>query len=217
MGCDIRPAIEFKQDGKWQAILTKNKYFGKWDDAEEFTASIDVDRNYELFAILGDVRNSDGIRPMSASRGIPEDISEEALEALSDEHSATWVTLAEILAYDWTRTATHSGWVNATEFERWDRVKEWDPEPSSYCGGGNFKRVSVEEMRELVHVATLTQDRAKQASNLEDIRHTMCRVEWELSYAQSGRQLWTKILPVMLKLGATHGHDNVRLVMDFDS
>ena len=150
-------------------------------------------------------------------RGVPEDISDAARAALSNEHSATWVTLAEILAYDWDRSTKHRGWVDAMTFERWDRMKEWNSTPDSWCGGGNFKQVSIEEMRDLVHVATLSSDRELTEKRLRAIGHVMCRIEWEETYTQSATQMWTKILPKMLNLGQQYGNDNVRLVMDFDS
>jgi len=214
MGCDIHAAIEFRgSDGKWAALMVPNKHFGRWDGEAEYTSRVDINRDYDLFAVLGNVRNGtgfagcdmgDGFDSISDRRGVPEDISDAAKEALSDEHSATWVTLAEILAFDWDRATKHRGWVSSTEFEKWDRMKEWNPAPKSYCGGGNFKKITVEEMREAVALK-------------ENLGHTCCQLEWEESYTASTTQMWTRILPKMLKLGCEHGFDNVRLVMDFDS
>ena len=60
MGCDIHPAIEYRQDGAWKAVLFPNKHFGKYEGEPEFTAKIDIGRDYDLFAILGNVRNGLG-------------------------------------------------------------------------------------------------------------------------------------------------------------
>jgi hypothetical protein len=67
-------------------------------------------RDYDLFAILADVRNGYGfggfgsgeaVEPMSSGRGLPGDISPEAkTQACTGDHSATWVSLLEILNYD---------------------------------------------------------------------------------------------------------------------
>lgn len=125
MGCDIHPAIEFRQDGQWKALLFPNKNFGKeWNEEPELVADLDILRDYDLFAILGNVRNvrngrsaamntGDGFDPMSDGRGVPEDATPETLKALSDEHSATWVSLTEILSYDWTRSTVSRGVVDA--------------------------------------------------------------------------------------------------------
>lgn len=228
MGCDIHPAIEYREsaDGPWKAIMHKNRYFGRYSDEPEFKVKLDLDRDYDLFAILGNVRNGrgfagtptgSGFDPMSDNRGIPEDISAEAIEALSHDHSPTWVTLAEILAYDWDRSSTHVGWLSPIEFAEWDRMKEWNPEPSSWCGGGNFKQLSNEEMREEIRLATFPNDAAKTEAALRSLGHVATKIQWETSYSHDSRQMWTKILPPMLNLGREHGFDNVRLVMDFDS
>ena len=216
MGCDIHPAIEFRESANspWKAVKFKNPYFGKHGDTEEFTYGLPMDRDYDTFAILGNVRNGtafagcdtgDGFDPMSDNRGVPEDISEEAKQVLSDQHSATWVTLAEILAYDWERSAKHRGWVNAVEFEAWDRIKEWNPRPKSYCGGvsgGSVNHVSVQEMRTKVSSIVGT----KRGKEFEDAiailkqryGSTYCLIEWETSYSHDGRQVWTNVLPKML-------------------
>lgn len=207
MGTDIYAAIEY--------------YNGI--GVPEMSAHVDIDRDYDLFAILGNVRNGvafagvktgNGFVPMSDQRGYPDDITPEADAVMSHEHSATWVTLAEILAYDWTRTTSKWGVVNAIEFERWDRMREWEPEPRSYCGGvtgPNVQHVSIAEMRNLVKSVH------GEAAALETLAYTYCTVEWSTSYAEAATQLWHKVLPLMLKLGVLHGYENVRLVMDFDS
>lgn len=216
MGCDIHAAIEYKENGQWKAFLVKNPYFGKYEDEPEMRARVDFDRDYDLFAILGNVRNGhgfagirtgSGFEPMSDGRGYPSDMSSAADEAMSHEHSATWVTLAEILAYDWERTTQKRGVVDAATFERWDRVKSWSPEPESYSGdvrGPRIRHISNDEMRLAI-------------KNGVDLNGLHTAVEWGETYASAAHQLWTKALPVMLKLGAANGYDNVRLVMDFDS
>lgn len=225
MGTDIHAAIEHRASGEpWKALTTPNPYFGKYDDEPETTARVDFSRDYDLFSILGNVRNGygfagvvtgEGFDPvMSDGRGLPEDISKEALEAMSNEHSPTYVTLREILEYDWTLATKKTGIVSGEEFERWDRVKFWTPEPREYCGGisgPSVRMLSPDEMRALVKVA-------KEANKLQEmLADTYCPVEWGESYAEAGKQVWTVALPPMLKLGKRYGYDNVRLVMDFDS
>jgi hypothetical protein len=235
MGCDIHPAIEYREavDGKWRALMIPNKYFGKGSDEKELSASLDLDRNYDLFAILGNVRNGtgfagcdtgDGFDPMSDNRGIPEDISDEAREALSDEHSSTWVTLSEILAYDWDRTTKSRGWVDAVTFEKWDRRKEFGYTPTSWSGGiigAGIKHVSNEEMRVIVENEIGDKRGSAYMQAMEEFKSKYAayytQVEWDNSYSNYAAQLWFKVLPKMLNLGRVYGFDNVRLVMDFDS
>jgi hypothetical protein len=227
MGCDIHAVIEYKNGDGWQALKVANRLFGKYDDEPAETASLDINRNYDLFAILGNVRHGygvagintgDGFVPMSDGRGFPDDMSVDANAAVSHEHSATWVTLPEILSYDWTRSTKKRGVVSAREFEKWDRYKG---EPDSYCGeiaGPNIQHVTPEKMHALVKAAIGNKVRADEITEaLELLKNTYCTIEWETTYANAARQLWTAVLPHMLKLGSQYGHDNVRLVMDFDS
>lgn len=227
MGTDIHAAIEFRKSAAepWQAVMVPNKYFGKYDDESEFTSRINIERDYDVFAILGNVRNGYafagcvtgvGFEPISDNRGVPEDISEDGRKALSDEHSPTWVTLPELLTYDWTRLTIKTGIVGQEEFERWDRMKEWESGPRSYCGGVSGQRVkhiSPDEMRERIKGI---KSGAVQAGS--DSFDYYTRLEWKESYAEAGKQLWVSVLPLMLKAAVDCGSaDNVRLVMDFDS
>lgn len=64
------------------------------------------ERNYEVFALLADVRNHmEQYVPLSPPRGLPPDVTwdvkQDAEEFGGDNHSKSWFTLAEIFAYDW--------------------------------------------------------------------------------------------------------------------
>lgn len=71
-------------------------------------------RNYNLFAMLADVRNGrgfagiptgEGFEPISEPRGIPEDAHPETVKFMErmgvDGHSHTYFTLRELREYDW--------------------------------------------------------------------------------------------------------------------
>jgi len=87
MGCDIHEMIEVESTYRWLNAGDPNS-----------------DRNYTIFSVLADVRNSDGVPFISSPRGVPENCSQE-FEALveywgADAHSLSWVTLEEMKAYD---------------------------------------------------------------------------------------------------------------------
>ncbi|MBE3039714.1 MAG: hypothetical protein IMZ62_13005 [Chloroflexi bacterium] len=89
MGCDIHLHIEVKVKGKWEHYSMSRP-----------------DRNYELFAKLANVRNNDGIEPISKPRGLPDGISVlTALDAAhwgSDGHNYSYITAEEIAQLeDW--------------------------------------------------------------------------------------------------------------------
>jgi hypothetical protein len=106
MGCDIHIYVEKKNNEKWEAIKGKNPYFCKWSKEEfVFEGWMYNGRNYNLFAILADVRNSYNVKPISTPRGLPTDVSEyvqkESEDWGCDGHSHNYYTFYEILNYDW--------------------------------------------------------------------------------------------------------------------
>lgn len=239
MGTDIHAGIEYQENGHWRALVFPNKYYGEYDDEPEHTARLNLNRDYQLFALLGDVRNSHGFAgcdtgdrfdPITSNRGLPDDITSECKEtACTGDHSETWVGLQELLDFNWQQVATRRGIVDPIQFEKWDRLKSWRPQPDEWCGdvsGPQIVHISEDEMRAYVkgvvngaRGAEWDQaiQRLKEEYNFGSPMRRVARITWRLSYAECGKQLWTKILPHMLKLGKEHGYGNVRLVMNFDS
>jgi len=81
MGCDIHLHIEVKISGKW-----------------EHWAAPTVSRYYPLFALMGNIRNSNGIKALSNKRGLPEDITEVTRFVSKCEagHGHSWLNSEEI-------------------------------------------------------------------------------------------------------------------------
>lgn len=91
MGCDIHAHVEVKIGDVWHHYNAPH-----------------VTRDYQLFAKMGNVRNHNGIEPLSDCRGIPQDISPITRIAMerwsSDAHSATHLAANEIEALgEWYR------------------------------------------------------------------------------------------------------------------
>lgn len=125
MGCDIHAVIERRK--------TYGEDYHRWQNAGE----PDIGRDYEVFAALAGVRNSDGIEPISPPRGLPGvtgvhvddsgftgDCREQPcyeFEAYylhgwrQDAHSASWVTLAEVKAYDAEQMVEDSSVITARD------------------------------------------------------------------------------------------------------
>jgi hypothetical protein len=112
MGTDIHAGIEYFDGGKWKAHLIQNPDYKEEDKDKqldeddvpepEFTADLDIDRDDYLFGILaGASMETHSI--LSEKRGRPADVSQEIAEtALTGDHTDTWVTLHEILQFDWS-------------------------------------------------------------------------------------------------------------------
>ncbi len=91
MGCDIHSHAERKNSsGAWEKIA----------DLEPFDW-----RAYGMFGFLAGVRNYSDVPQIAEQRGFPEDASSDvAAEYESwdmDAHSASWLTVAELLAFDY--------------------------------------------------------------------------------------------------------------------
>jgi len=90
MGCDIYIVTEVRtQAGAW--LL--------------YPAAIPSYRDYLTFAVLANVRNRDGITPISEPKGLPEDMSNglasllEGRDFYLGDHSFSWLTGLELLGY----------------------------------------------------------------------------------------------------------------------
>lgn len=127
------------------------------------TPGVDVtayhDRNYTVFAVLADVRNDGEVEPICEPRGLPTDmclaaprINEDGDDEESYEfgdHSFSWLTVAEVLAYPWDQDQRDEGWVDAEQFAEWE-ARGGIGNPKGWCasvGGGGVSHVSNGEMR----------------------------------------------------------------------
>jgi len=231
MGCDIHPYVESRVDGEWQTA-------DKWTPCSyadgalriAFNDEVYSGRNYELFAILADVRNRFDLVPIGPLRGLPPDACPQVREACEgwdgDGHSHSWFTLAELLAYDWAQAATLSGWVGAVGYAQWDRRRRSNGlGPESYCqgvGGGNVRHITEDEMRQQLEVTKapyLDGDYVEPwddyiAAVKAELPSHYCQVEWQLAYYQCVPAFWASCMP---RLAAAGNPDDVRLVFWFDN
>ena len=220
MGCDIHLYVEVRQaDGSWKSVdewVTEDDYFHVPYKKQYYSG-----RNYDLFAILANVRNGygfagvktgEGFNPISEPKGLPADVSQEVKQCSenwgADGHSHGWHTVADLLAFDWTQTTVNQGWINGETFQRW----QWNIEepPVTYCGGvsGNsIKHVTVDEMKALVAACP--------KNDLSSLDSTYCLASWGIMYsAAAGAYFWTNTIPRLLRLGKP---EDVRIVFFFDN
>lgn len=133
MGCDIHSFAEVKKDGKWLPIESdgRTSSWGLFFERDsEFLAPFDW-RNYSMFGFLADVRNYSHCTPIAEPKGLPEDseylnstskyaydrspmsgeaIPESEREKVKDDledsgyHSHSWLTLKELVDFDYEKT-----------------------------------------------------------------------------------------------------------------
>lgn len=245
MGCDIHCHVEVRTEDGWKHVwptLVADKadvdaypedyvdYPGtivdSYEEYEKVAPSwehpLQIHRNYNLFAILADVRNGVGFAGMKTGegfniicepRGAPDDISAETAWDLhnweADGHSHSWLTLRELLDFDWDQTTHHVGVVSPKEYAHWKEhgfPSYWSAEVS----GAVTRKVSNEEME--AHLAS-----GGDASNEEGL-FLYTTVTWESKYRDSvGSRFFDVTLPALKQLGDPEEAEDVRLVFFFDN
>jgi hypothetical protein len=228
MGCDIHLYVEKRTDGKWVA----QGNFERDEDGYAQGGDRYYDgRNYDLFAILANVRNGrgfagvktgDGFNPIAEPKGIPDDASAEIKEIAEswdcDGHSHSHFTIRELLDYDWTQEAGKQGWLSMPEWEQWSRRgRRQGRGPDSYCGfvsGGAVKHITAEEADALFKGVDWP-DRGKVAA---EYQQTYAQATWGTPYYRAAGNFIEETMSKLLKLaGGTQGIDDVRIVFFFDN
>lgn len=180
MGCDIHMFAE-KIDGrtgKWRKVgyVFPYPYYNADQETKKYveedgeiywsnkkkTDEPYHSRNYDLFAMLANVRNGygfagcdtgNGFIPIAMPRGLPEDVSP-TIKTKSDRwgcdgHSHSYFTIKELLDYDWDMHTVHRGWVSPAEYI----IYLIQGKPQSWAGGvdgGQVKHTTEAEMKEYI-------------------------------------------------------------------
>lgn len=202
-----------------------------------------VDRDYDVFAVLANVRNGygfagvetgEGYVPLDMPRGLPKDVTPEVREESdswgADGHSHSHFTLAEIDAAvpRWTTMRTTCmGVVDVRSFlqfkknEADGKTGEAILEGVYYCGGvsgSNVKVVSRDEMEAVVAAKKLTlsdvpSPKADWKWFAVDGVAYHTQVSWEITYAET----MARFLERMEAVRALGEPSDMRLVFWFDN
>jgi hypothetical protein len=242
MGCDIHLYVE-KRDalGQWQSAdnWELNPYYEN-DNSEsgepEYIIPYDNHfyngRNYNLFAILANVRNGhgfagvktgEGFNPIAPPRGLPHDITKrvqsDATAYGEDGHSHSWLTLHELLTYDWTQSSEIYGWLHAVEFEQWDGYwRDRGESPQSYSAdvfGGLVEKVDELTMRKKIAELRKSTPEQEFTNALAEL-HLYTQVTWKQYYYQVAKKFLGETIPRLLKL-SEGDFESVRIVFWFDN
>lgn len=247
MGCDIHFYVEKKVNGVWESADT-------WeiDDCYEdeqvynvpYKKSFYNGRNYDLFAMLADVRNGygfagvvtgEGFFPIDEPRGLPENTSERVKQASErsgiDGHSHSHFYVSELLRYDWTRRTKHKGVVSLAQYYDWLRWrKEEGRAPESYSGdihGQGIIKIpmaTADNMLEKLRQEIDAYDKFERERALEQFLEKMDKnsqqdryyvnIEWEEPYYRSASEFLAETMPRLWRLGQP---EDVRIVFFFDN
>lgn len=244
MGCDIHMIAEakrtFSEKTEWDTIgrMFKDPYWkedqlstisqyddedGEYEWNERYTTEPYSGRNYNLFAILADVRNGrgfagiktgQGFNPIAEPKGIPDDASFYTKKFLNsygaDGHSHSYFTLKELKEYDWAQVTNLYGVVDAKGYQEF----KINGKPSYWSGevwGGGVSKVSNQEMDNLI----------KNDPDIVNAKWPNTRyhtsVEWSITYAESVGSFLTETIPNLEKLLAFDNVEDVRILFFFDN
>ena len=208
MGCDIHLVVEHKRDGKWQYVFDSESFYHE--------------RHYEVFAILANIRNSHGLKPISAPRGYPEDIDSELIknDPLNEDfyrkiqleeatiwlgdHSHSWLLLSELLAYPWDALSPVpiTAYIDLPTYEKWDHKSI----PYPYCSWTGGDAIMIDEKDYLA---------LKELNNLIPGRSYYIKVSWSLPHKEIVGESFKKFLEKLQRIDPDS--NNVRIIFGFDS
>lgn len=205
MGTDIHCFVEKRnKKGVWEQITGFETSWGT--DA----VSPLEDRNYDMFAVLADVRNGVGfagvptgepVEPISEPRGLPYDISDEVFKELDHEgwlHNVSWLTVQDLLDYDIDQVKKQEGFVSAEGYRLHKEGK-----PFSSCGYTSAPKCDIEELEEM--------DRKYPE------KRYCAKLHWEEPLKEACSPLFDTALEQLIERCDEEDHSDVRIVFGFDN
>lgn len=194
-------------------------------------------RNYDLFAMLANVRNGrgtagcdtgDGFIPIFLPRGVPKDATPEYQAIVKswgeDGHSHSYATLAELEQYFAKAkilTTRHRGYVAAKRgadpgwraFDE-DSLEEMEAEgrsvPRAHSGGVGGQNI--------VTLPVDHYDKLREGNALDPTKRYYVQVEWRETYYASAEAFIEETLPRLAELVPVGGtKEDVRVVYLFDN
>lgn len=218
MGTDIHGFVE-----------RRDTETGAWNMLTDF--ELPINRNYSAFSILADVRNGYGFaglktgagyKPIAEPRGWPEDVSV-GLDShyLTDDfyHSHQWLTLREILTYDYTQTTRSCGVISWPAYRAFvDKMKRYSPtydrehpRPESYSSWIWGHGIIIIDQKEAEAYGD-QEDQPQIALDDGIAEEVYVRVQWTTRYVEVMGDILLDLLPLV-----KYGLDDVRLVFCFDN
>jgi hypothetical protein len=150
MGCDIHAVFQKRTDAGWEDVPTT------WDEGRHYFLFSVLAGVRNGFGFAG-TPTYDPVKPISEPRGLPADFAmddeahpvasvdllgwharyhqdDEPIERWMGDHSHSWLTADEILAYEKAggqRAVERTGILSLEAYREWDKVSQ----PSAWCGG----------------------------------------------------------------------------------
>lgn len=217
MGTDIHPVVQvLREAGYWHTVALDTSPQMQYGEGR--TWPLLESRDYTVFAVLANVRNGRGfagvythdpVRPIALPRGLPDDFCKPDPDLFwMGEHDFSWVTLRELLDYDWDQKVVEGGVVTADEYDAWQRSGTLAP--TTWCGGASGRSILTVPVEDYL---THREEIRRHATAMQKEVY-VAGVRWQRPLRESVPAFVNEILPWLQTLGKP---DEVRLVFGFDS
>lgn len=214
MGCDIHLKVEIRNGEGWKSsgeVFDRPEWSsgkGKCDDPY-------FGRNYYLFGLLAGVRDEIEGGPIAKPRGIPKDASKKVKDEHSewngDAHTASWLTLKELLDFDWDSGSVRKGIVDATQYKEFKKKGK----PSGWCGGVGGGMTKIVENSQMDSLLAAGYDKLKlEGEAWSLLPHFYTAISWKETHRSACSDFLTTVIPQLKKLADP---ENVRIVFWFDN
>lgn len=228
MGCDIHCFAEKFEGGAWHQLTgftndfykEGHEYFG--DERFKYSPEPITGRNYWLFALLANVRNGwgvagsdrgDAIEPIAMPKGFPKDACDAVAlkreEWGCDGHSDSYLTIAEIEAYEWDKHINQRGVVSFEEFKRWLDTGE---DPKNWYGS-----ISGPGIVTLDGIGRNVWELEGEIRNLREGARPYVKIQWKRDMRPVAAALLEIALPQLKAHSSDDKGEDVRIVFWFDN
>lgn len=210
MGYNIHLFVERRAGSHWEPVQRRVNFSR---EGENLWKGFYYGRNLNLFAMLGgrlqENPNSPQITPIQPPRGLPSDLSPELVKEVkksSQGHSHSWLTLEEILEWDWEATYERIYYLSQEEYE--------------LCRKENIRpRVWYDRVEESDREVVLTEDEYRRLIEGEGLNENIqyyIRTTWTIKRREGAFDFWRQTIPFLEKISRSEGGGDVRIVFWFD-
>jgi hypothetical protein len=243
MGTDIHMQVQGRRaDGTWEFI--KRAPFARYGDPDFDWGTDPTQRNYDVFALLADVRNGSGfagvyrhepVHPQFPDRGFPEGYEDPSPEGDEDDpeyaawrkefkagdfwwgdHSATWATMAELLQVPWEVEYKSGGVVAVESFKVWQKKGIPDSWSGGISGPGIITHKDPEEYARMIAAGEIRYRDGGGAFDGGCLDYCFVTWAWQ-PVKECAFRTWIEG-PTMASIAEEYGGpENVRVIMGFDS
>jgi len=184
-----------------------------WNKTAAFVHD-DLFQNYDCFAVMAGVRDYHGYEPIFRLRGAPPDYR--PCEYDDVRGPTSWLTAAEIMAFDWTKMVHKTGILKALFLPYWWKYNRPcgrpDSEVTEIRQGESYDLGGCRPFDDIFAEVEAWEQNNPGRSMPKSLGEQKVVIEWDEPYSIAGQYLLTTLLPQMWRLGKP---DDLRIVFEF--